>query len=356
MKYLFSISFLLFSIAVFAQPKEEPLQVVEQMPMFPGCQDSTGTSAELKQCSDQKMLQFIYQNITYPEVDRANGNEGTVVVNFVVEKDGSISNPKIVRDLGEKLGEEALRVVKLMNEMPERWTPGMQSGEPVRVSFNLPVKFKLETVEEPEFVLAGRDTVWIRFDKPAVYEGGDEALIKYIDEEIIYPEAGQDSCRIGVVEINLLVKTDGSVSIMDLIDYSNLGIDYQFEAIKLMNATTGRWTPAYSGERPVNTSFNIRIVFRPNVLICGDKISDFQIAEQLANEGALLIEAQKEEEGIAKLTEALDLFPDNGEYLSLRGQAYITLQKTEEACLDLKRAKEIMVVSWYDALIPLLCK
>ena len=67
-----------------------------------------------------------------------------VVVRFVVEKDGSITDAQVVRDIGAGCGDEAMRVVSMMNGMGEKWTPGKQRGRPVRVQFNLPVKFQLE--------------------------------------------------------------------------------------------------------------------------------------------------------------------------------------------------------------------
>jgi protein TonB len=92
----------------------------------------------------RKMLEFIYKNIKYPAIARENGVEGTVVVQFVVEKDGSIANAKVVRDIGAQCGQEAMRVVQMMNQKGLKWTPGKQRGRPVKVQFNLPVKFRLE--------------------------------------------------------------------------------------------------------------------------------------------------------------------------------------------------------------------
>lgn len=127
-----------------AEPEaEEIFKVVEEMPRFPGC-ENLATTDERKACSDKKMLQFIYDNIQYPAIARENGIEGTVVVRFVVEADGSIKYAEVVRDIGGRCGEEAMRVVALMNSMPQKWTPGRQRGKPVRVWFNLPVKFILE--------------------------------------------------------------------------------------------------------------------------------------------------------------------------------------------------------------------
>lgn len=114
------------------------------MPRFPGCENEAGDNNAKKACADKKMLEFIYKNIKYPAIARENGVEGTCVIRFVVEKDGSIKDPQIVRDIGAGCGDESLRVVQLMNTMGEKWTPGKQRGRSVRVQFNLPVKFKLE--------------------------------------------------------------------------------------------------------------------------------------------------------------------------------------------------------------------
>ncbi len=105
---------------------EEVFKVVEQKPEYPD--------------GEAAMLKFIYENIKYPPIARENGVEGTVYVKFIVEKDGSVSNVEVVRDIGAGCGEESMRVVK---KFP-RWNPGKQRGRPVRVFFNLPVKFKLE--------------------------------------------------------------------------------------------------------------------------------------------------------------------------------------------------------------------
>lgn len=109
------------------------------MPHFPGC-ESISDPAERKTCSDTKILQYIQKNLKYPSIARENGVQGTAVLSFVVEKDGSIKETKIVRDPGAGCGDEALRVIK---SMPS-WIPGKQRNKNVRVQFNLPVRFKLQ--------------------------------------------------------------------------------------------------------------------------------------------------------------------------------------------------------------------
>ena len=120
---------------------EDPIyKVVDQMPRFPGC-ESEEDKEDLKKCSDKKMLNFIYSHIKYPQEARVKGIQGMTVIQFIVEKDGSISKAKIVRNIEGGCGEEALRIV---GSMP-KWIPGREDGKAVRVQFNVPIKFKLST-------------------------------------------------------------------------------------------------------------------------------------------------------------------------------------------------------------------
>jgi len=128
-----------------AEPEmEEIFRVVEEMPRFPGCESIDGTMKEKQACAEKKLLEFIYSNIQYPSIARENGIEGNIVVQFVVDQEGKIGNVEILRNLGGGLGEETIRVVKLMNDLPQRWSPGKQRGKAVKVAYILPVKFKLQ--------------------------------------------------------------------------------------------------------------------------------------------------------------------------------------------------------------------
>lgn len=140
-------------------PGDNTYQVVEQMPEFPGCADIED-SAERAQCSNKKLMEFIFSNVKYPEEAHRKGVEGMVVAKFVVDKDGNVIDPAIVKEPGEGLGEEVLRVINLMNEMPEKWTPGQEGGKKVNVLLTFPVKFKTE--KEPDAPVDGMS------DKPAL--------------------------------------------------------------------------------------------------------------------------------------------------------------------------------------------
>ena len=104
----------------------EVFSVVEDEPEFPG-----GVEA---------LYKYLAENIKYPVLAKEKGTQGRVYVTFVVEKDGSVTDAKVLRGVSEEVDAEALRVI---NAMP-KWKPGMQQGVPVRVQYNIPIIFKLQ--------------------------------------------------------------------------------------------------------------------------------------------------------------------------------------------------------------------
>ena len=91
-------------------------------------------------CAQRALVEFIYRNLKYPALAKENRVVGTVVVTFVVETDGTLSDIRVVRDIGSGCGEEAARVVELSDG---QWVPGVQRGRLVRVQYNLPVKYSM---------------------------------------------------------------------------------------------------------------------------------------------------------------------------------------------------------------------
>jgi protein TonB len=99
--------------------------VIEEKPEFPG--------------GEAAMFQWISKNIKYPEIAKENGIQGKVFVQFVIGKDGKVSDVQVVRGVDPSLDKEAVRVIQSM----PAWKPGKQRGKPVKVSFQLPINFKL---------------------------------------------------------------------------------------------------------------------------------------------------------------------------------------------------------------------
>ena len=105
---------------------DKVLEKAEVMPQFPG--------------GAQAMMKFVAENVQYPEEAKEKEISGRVMVGFIVEKDGSISDVKVAKGIGGGCDEEAVRVVKAM----PKWKPGKQKGKPVRVHYTLPLTFKLQ--------------------------------------------------------------------------------------------------------------------------------------------------------------------------------------------------------------------
>ena len=193
------------------EPEEQTIfEVVEQMPEFPN-----GGMAGL--------MQYLSKNIKYPTIAQENGTQGRVIVQFVVNKDGSIVDAKVVRSVDPYLDKEALRVI---NTMP-KWKPGRQKGQPVAVKFTVPVMFRLDddklektssangiTVEgyagngkEPLYIVDGKEVT------PSVMSALNPDKIERVtvlkDKSAtdLYGEEGQN----GVVLITLKQGTPGMV-------------------------------------------------------------------------------------------------------------------------------------------------
>lgn len=105
---------------------EQTYVVVDQMPEYPGGLDS--------------LYRFLTENINYPIEAQEKGIQGRVFINFIIDTDGSVTDVYILKGVDPSLDNEALRVVKMMPD----WTPGIQDGEKVRVSFTLPINFILK--------------------------------------------------------------------------------------------------------------------------------------------------------------------------------------------------------------------
>tara|TARA_B100000809_G_scaffold86653_1_gene85018 strand:+ start:10552 stop:10968 length:417 start_codon:yes stop_codon:yes gene_type:complete len=112
------------------ETKEEIYTIVETMPDFPGGQKA--------------MFEFLGNNIVYPPKAKAKGKKGKVYINFTISKDGTIRDVRVIKKAHKLLDAEAVRVVKSM----PRWTPGVQRGKAVAVSYNIPINFTFSGKEK----------------------------------------------------------------------------------------------------------------------------------------------------------------------------------------------------------------
>lgn len=129
------------SQSLLSKETKDVFTVVEDMPIpwFYKTECIEVSNADKQNCYASKLKAYFSEQLSYPPKAMSNKTEGTVVVQFVIGKDGSITDAEIIKDIGDGCGAAALQLV---NKMPD-WVPGRQRGVPVNVRYTLPVKFQL---------------------------------------------------------------------------------------------------------------------------------------------------------------------------------------------------------------------
>ncbi|MCS6929365.1 MAG: energy transducer TonB [Saprospiraceae bacterium] len=325
------------------------------MPLVPGClptQHPDWPEDSLRRCAELGLITLMRRNIRYPLEARQANIEGTVVLSFVVEVDGRISNIRIIKDIGGGCGAEAVRVLTELSQGGLRWKPAQQGGKPVRMRQALPLRFRLE--EAPPFYLNERgDSIYTVIDTLPRFQGaGEDSLITFLLRELRYPRSYRDSCKVGVIETAILVHANGNIEIDNQLDFSNLGMDFQWEAIRLIHRTAGLWTPAYYQGRRVTTSVPLRVLFKSDALHCKAANDAFDQAMLLAADAA-----DEEDLNVAleKWTQAVNLQPNNTELLYYRGSTLLNLNRREEACQDFARIRQLLGITWFESLRRVVC-
>jgi periplasmic protein TonB len=135
--FLISV-FYSYSQEVINNEETEIYTLVEIMPSWKGC-ETIQREAEKSGCTYENIMNYLTQEIKYPEVAKSNKTEGKVFINFIIDEKGKVTDPVILRGVSPEIDAEALRVV---SSMPD-WNAGMQRGEFVAVQYNLPVNFRL---------------------------------------------------------------------------------------------------------------------------------------------------------------------------------------------------------------------
>lgn len=182
------------SMSIGKKEEDEVFQVKETMPEFPG--------------GMHEYMNWLRKNMKYPTKAAEKGKQGRVIVQFVIDRDGSITDPKVIRSVDPYLDKEALRVVKAM----PKWKPGTQRGKPVRVKYTLPMQFrldggtkkKIQRTETPQNSTAayssrgGEGSIKSAFEALSTsakkvevmpeYIGGEEAMLQFLTSQTDYAE------------------------------------------------------------------------------------------------------------------------------------------------------------------------
>ena len=235
-------------------------QIVDEMPQFPG--------------GEAAMMKFVANNVKYPQEAKDKEIDGRVFVSFVVEKDGSVSNVKVMRGIGGGCDEEAVRVISAM----PKWKPGIKDGKPVRVSYMMPINFKLSDGQPAKpSKKADANKPDMKPDKNGVYQiveemprfpGDEKALMDYLKSNLQMPEKYKgDDAEFRLAEyrtfIRFVVTEDGSISDVNLIKKTEGFKDLDDEALRVVKAMP-KWEPGKMGGKPVKVYFHLPVVFKFN--------------------------------------------------------------------------------------------
>ena len=242
-------------------------EVVETPPAYPDGIDA--------------LMKFMSENIKYPAEAVKDKIEGKVILGFVVDDTGKVTDIRVVRSVAPMLDAEAIRVVGMMPS----WEPGKQKGIPVNVRFTLPVAFKLspsaqkniqeqlevvgygepKTKKEDVVVNAmsvaapDKDGVYDQVDILPVFPGGDQGLFGWLSQNIRYPAEAQKLAIQGKVLVEYVIDTDGSIKNARISRSVNELLDK--EALRVINAMPN-WTPGKHNDKVVKVRYTLPIQFR----------------------------------------------------------------------------------------------
>ncbi|MBS1611371.1 MAG: energy transducer TonB, partial [Bacteroidetes bacterium] len=245
MKYLLLLLIAASSFVCSAQTNTPVYDFVEEMPKFPGGEDS--------------LWRFIKANLTYPEKEKQDSIQGKVIVGFVVNEEGLVTNPEVKRGVSPGLDAEALRLVSIL----PKFAPGKQQGKHVKVKYVLPIVFKLgyktklmlpSTIEM--VVMNGSSNL---ADYKLGFANGDSAFAALVIKNLLYPKKERENRIEGKAIITCEVNADGSLDTIYIGSSSgNKALDDEaWRVVKL----AAKFQPTLMNGKAMPVAFNVPIKF-----------------------------------------------------------------------------------------------
>lgn len=276
-------------------------RIAQQMPRFPGCEDLLSDS-DKKDCSNKKMLEYIYSHLTYPEDAKINGIEGKVLSQFIINTDGSVSDIQIIQDIGGGCGQAVIDLLQKMNDMPEKWIPGRQSGKNVDVVYTLPIKFKMSD-DQPiakkgsEIItksteLDGKDVeklitelAYFRTDEKTNDPNlrltlSGKAMREFINKQLIYPSSAKKNNIEGTTYIQINLDKNGKIT--DAFIKEDIGFGCGEEALRVVKMMPN-WNPATKNGKAISSIQTIPIFFRLPKINSSDVKPNFKMNLPILN-------------------------------------------------------------------------
>jgi len=219
--------------------------------------------------ADEGFREWVASNTNYPPVAQEHGITGRIFVEFVIEKDGSVSNVKILRGVDPLLDNEALRVI---NASPN-WTPGKQGRKKVRVKYTFPFYFQLSeqtpamatTNAEAKTVSGGDEEIFLFAlvgEKPLFNNmDAEKGFRDYVYSKTVYPQEAQENGVTGRVYVDFIIDTDGSVTNVKLMHGADPLLDA--EALRVISSSP-KWTPGKHDGKEVKVKYVFPFYFQLN--------------------------------------------------------------------------------------------
>ncbi len=277
-------NFLIKKFSFVVAAKDEVYKVVQFTPRFPGCEDLQ-TQKEKKSCADAKMLKYIYNNLKYSEEAINKKVNNGLVVQFIIETDGYITDINVIKDIGYGCAQSAIDVVESMNHMEELWIPGSHFGRNVRVKYTLPIKFNLSKTHEFEDDVIETDSNEINNNKDSIYQSiedmpffpscpneknrklrrncGDAAMLQFVYKNIKSPPGSFDETDSRRIRAFFVVEKDGNITNIRVSGDTDNGVgDMVVAVIEKMNEIGEQWIPGNVDGQIVRTQYELPINMR----------------------------------------------------------------------------------------------
>ena len=232
---------------------DQPFLIAETMPLFPMQEGGNPGYGDLN-----TFRAWVQKNIKYPAEAFKNGEQGRVVLSFVVEKDGSVSNIQILQTPGKAFSEETRRVVAAS----PKWKPGEQRGEKVRVRYMLPVDFRItataQDTKTSENKSSGEEPFLV-VDTPPQFNGGDiNEFRRWVQMNVKYPAEALSKNIYGKVLVTFVIEKDGSVGNAEIFKSPDKSL--ADEVLRVIGKSP-KWTPGKQRGEAVRVKFGMPVDF-----------------------------------------------------------------------------------------------
>ena len=232
---------------------DQPFLIAETMPLFPMQEGGNPGYGDLN-----TFRAWVQKNIKYPAEAFRNGEQGRVVLSFVVEKDGSVSNIQILQTPGKAFSEETRRVVAAS----PKWKPGEQRGEKVRVRYTLPVDFRITATAQDTKTSENKgsgEEPFLVVDTPPQFNGGDIGEFRrWVQMNVKYPAEALGKNIYGKVLVTFVIEKDGSVGNAEIFKSPDKSL--ADEVLRVIGKSP-KWTPGKQRGEAVRVKFGMPVVF-----------------------------------------------------------------------------------------------